>query len=193
MKLETRKIDNSTISDLVALHGRAYLSDHFTNKLSPAQLKRYYLGLAEAGALYSFIMFSDGHPVGFMICGERLNDRVKSFVSENFLDMVWVVIKNPHFIMPKIKAMFTRFSKNSWKSEADVRILSIAVDTTVQGKGYGRHMLETLECRLASNGVKVYGLSVKNENHNAIRFYQRYGFEVELQGESTTYYIKVVR
>ncbi len=52
----------------------------------------------------------------------------------------------------------------------------LAVDPTEQGKGYGRLMLEELECRFTEMGVIKLNLFVVDTNEKVISFYEKLGY-----------------
>ena len=47
-----------------------------------------------------------------------------------------------------------------------------------QGTGAGRFMLDSIRDLIASRGVEKLSLNVNRYNKNAIRFYERYGFQL---------------
>ncbi len=57
----------------------------------------------------------------------------------------------------------------------------------VQGRGFGRHMLDTLFRQLRDEGVAGVHLDVGEDNHNAIAFYEHLGFATVGRGESSFY------
>jgi len=190
MSIKNLTISPEVISDVIQVHKNAYLDDHFTNKLSDKLLEEYYLQLISSDSRFSFILYESNTPVGFVICGSDLNSNVKAFIKANFLSVFVVLIFNPKFFLPKIKAFFTRFSKASWKSNANTRLLSIAVDNSIQGEGYGKKLLIELEARLLDFSHSRYGLSVKNGNKGAISFYLKNGFKKERSDAKSSYFIK---
>ena len=193
MSIKSLDISPDVISDLIQVHKNAYLDDHFTNKLSDKLLKEYYLQLVSSDSRFSFILYESDTPVGFIICGCDLNSNVKAFIRANFLSIFGVLIFNPKFLLPKIKAFFTRFSKTSWKSKANTRLLSIAVNNSIQGKGYGKKLLIELETRLKGGNHTRYGLSVKNGNKGAISFYLNNGFKKERSDAKSSYFLKEIK
>lgn len=190
--IELKEIDELTIDDVVGIHFNAYLDDHFTNALSVAKLKEYYLLLAK-GEVFSFVLYVDARPAGFLLCGEGLNTKVKAYVYKNFLSMVWILLRNPRFLFPKIKSFLTRFRKSKWRSKASVRVLSIAVSKDQQGRGIGKKMMQILEDKLREHHEDTYGLSVKNKNVSAITFYESIGFVKEHSDAKSSYYWKSIK
>lgn len=185
-------IDDSNICQVVAIHRSAYLDDHFSSLMSGKYLERYYEHLLDgASGETSFLLISDTGPVGFVICGVGLNRRVQSFVRENWLHLARIVVTNPRFLVTKARSALTRFSKNKpWSSKAEMRVLSIAVTSARQGEGAGQKMLDHLEHRLRQAGIELYGLSVKNSNGRAIKFYKANNFQLERVDQRSSYFTK---
>lgn len=189
-KIEPINADN--IWSVVSIHRAAYNTDHFSTLMNDMQLSKYYLKLCSGESNFSFLYVHDAQPVGFVICGVGLNQKVQDFLKENLMALFFIVLRHPKFWTRKTKALFTRFSKTKkkWKSLASVRILSIAVNPAIQRAGHGQYMLSKVEELLKEQNVKQYGLSVKKSNANAIRFYLANGFILENQDEFSEYYIK---
>ncbi|MEZ9622785.1 GNAT family N-acetyltransferase [Vibrio sp. 10N.261.55.F6] len=190
-----KSIDKSTIDDVVVVHKMAYLNGHFTSDFDDSLLRAYYEALIVPSSVdYSFIAYVNNNPIGLVLCGTDLNEQVKKFVEHNKFRLSGLILKNPKYILPKIKAIFSRFSKKQgkWESSAKFRLLSIAVSSEYQGKGYGKNLLMELEKRIINKNQNIYGLSVKNENKKAITFYQSLGFRLEKKESKTSYYIKDV-
>lgn len=58
------------------------------------------------------------------------------------------------------------------------RVLLFAVDPQSQGQGVGRGLLRSLQQSMALEDVRQVELEVRADNHRAINFYHRHGFEV---------------
>lgn len=58
------------------------------------------------------------------------------------------------------------------------RVLLFAVDPEWQGRGVGRTLLRSLQQSMTLEDVRQVELEVRADNHRAIDFYQRHGFEV---------------
>lgn len=57
-------------------------------------------------------------------------------------------------------------------------LYDIEMDETQRGKGYGSQALEALEEKLKKRGIKSLLLHVFGYNQDALRLYQRLGFEI---------------
>lgn len=190
-QINFESITKNNINEVCKLHRIAYLEDHFSSHFSDDMLKHYYLELIKGNEQFCLIAFDpDGQAVGFVISGLDLNNNVKKFVNQNIFAISKITFFNPKFIYPKIKSLFTRFSKERWQSKADYRVLSIAVNPSYQGEGIGRLILKEIETRYKFNKINKYGLSVKKSNYKATAFYVKLGFNLEHYDKKSAYYIK---
>lgn len=72
-------------------------------------------------------------------------------------------------------------------AERDGAVEIITIDAVVPGKGAGRALLDALRERAAALGVARLALITTNDNTHALRFYQRYGFDlVALRRDAVT-------
>jgi len=63
------------------------------------------------------------------------------------------------------------------KSHQSARLYNMAVDPVFQGKGFGIRLMRECELEAARRGCDRMTLEVREDNHGAIRFYERLGFE----------------
>ena len=64
--------------------------------------------------------------------------------------------------------------------ENDNFLHNLFIDPQYQGRGAGSALLETVQARFTSTGA----LKCLKKNEQALRFYQRHGWEIESSGES---------
>ena len=66
-----------------------------------------------------------------------------------------------------------------WFARSGVASFSqLAVDTSAQGRGIGRLLLETVEARAAERGATELALSMAEPDDDLRRFYQRHGYRI---------------
>jgi len=191
MRYLTIRAEN--VCQAIAIHRSAYHNDHFTSRLNDQLLADYYIQLTQGEELsqeLSFLALDGDTPIALVVCGKGINSRVKRFVRAHWLKLLPIILINRQFLWAKLKAVFTRFSKSTWKSSANIRLVSIAVHKDSQSNGIGSILLEELERRLRALGQTSYGLSVKKKNIGAIKFYSKHGFAFEYADKATEYYIK---
>ena len=73
-----------------------------------------------------------------------------------------------------------------------MRLLAIGVKKDSENKGIGTQLIQYLDHDLIRNGECIYGLSVKKNNTNAIKFYLKNNFKVEREEGNSIYYIKEI-
>jgi ribosomal protein S18 acetylase RimI-like enzyme len=183
--------DLGKISQVAGIHANAYSAGHFTAGFSLAKLSEYNARLIEASDITILAMGGD-NVLGFVISGFSVSAGVKKFTADNRLWLVVQLLKRPSILLNKLLGLVQSRLNPSKPSSAKFRLLSIATLPGSQSKGVGVAMLKFLEQELLSRDVELYGLSVKNSNIAAIRFYERHGFVKEKSYLGSSYYIKKI-
>lgn len=182
------------------VHHHAYSKKHLTSFFSEKKLIEYYQNIIEASDLSIISLDSESsvmekkeqNVLGFIIAGYHVSNGVSKFLENNKLYVLWVMIKHPTFLMQKIRSIIISRIQRPQLSQADFRLLSIAVDSNSQSHGIGKGMLKFFEEVLHGKKIDCYGLSVKNTNVRAISFYERQGFVLEREHEGAKYYMKSI-
>ena len=185
------KKDASIVSQVAAIHANAYSARHFTAGFSSVKLVEYNSRLIEASDLTILAIDGDG-VLGFIISGYAVSAGVKKFTADNRLWLAFQLLQRPTIFFTKLWGLFRSKLNPVKPSNAKFRLLSIATIPGSQSKGVGAAMLNFLEQELMSKGVESYGLSVKDSNYAAIRFYERHGFVKEKSYLGSSYYIKEI-
>lgn len=183
------KIDAAKITQMGEIHSSAYSAGHFTAGFSLAKLSEYNARLIEASDITILAMDGD-NVLGFVISGFTVSAGVKKFTADNRLWLIVQLLKRPSILLNKLLGLVQAKLNPSKPSSAKFRLLSIATLPGAQSKGVGAAMLKFLEQELLSRGVYLYGLSVKDSNIAATRFYERHEFFKEKSYLGATYYIK---
>lgn len=183
------KMEGNDLPAVAKIHKKAWRADHFSSRLSIPLLQVYYGNILKHNP-YCFVAERNNNIIGFATGGSNTRVAIKEFIKENFFSMLIVVIKNPSFLLSRIKNYFAIMSSsNTVNSIANVRLLAIAVDPEIEGKGVATALLRTLENAVKSDGHKYFGLSVHKDNERAIRLYDSLGWQVEKKEGSAIYYI----
>ena len=200
--MEVRRLSSAGLeghlAGIASVHAAAYDSDHFTSRFTAEKLRCFNRLLIEH-ADFAACALSDDDVSGFVIAGPNVSAGVDAFVRMNRMYLLALLLRDPGELLTKLGVVLRR-GASAWRprqraaghSIASYRLLSIAVAPTAQGKGVGQRLLAALEEHLVSSRVSAYGLSVRNTNVTAIRFYERSGFVCEREGRSTSYYRKDV-
>lgn len=179
------------LPDICAVHMNAYPKGHFTNLLGKPDLSNYYRELILNSDI-SLVAESGRRLVGFLISGTHVAHGVANFTRDNRALLLRILLLNPAMAIEKVTSLtLSRMSKVE-KSKATFRIMSIAVDSKAMRGGIGAFLIRELETMLAGLDVKLIGLSVRKGNQNAIDFYHRIGFAVEMQSRWALYFVKPV-
>lgn len=187
------KISKMEVSDLPAVakvHKKAWREDHFSSRLSIPLLQIYYESILKHNS-YCFVAQRNNNIIGFGAGGSNTRLAIKEFIRENFFSMLMVVIKNPSFLLSRIKNYFAIISStNKVNSIANIRLLAIAVDPDVESHGIGSALMRKLEQEVKADGHRYFGLSVHKDNQMAVKLYEKLGWRVEKKEGSALYYLK---
>ena len=89
----------------VKLHMDSYPNYLFTSRFPRDLLGKFYIKLIE-NCEHNYLIKWDGKPVGLIIAGRNSNVARKSFIKENFVSLLIVLIKNPEFLLKKSLNLF---------------------------------------------------------------------------------------
>lgn len=177
------------IDGIAKVHFNAYSKWHFTSCFSKEKLKAYYQDLINCSDL-SIVAFNKNAVIGFIVAGLNVSKGVTKFTVGNRLYLAILLLTHPNFLIQKVLTKFTSKFNKTKPSEANFRLLSIAVSTNQQSNGIGTQMLSFFETTLKERGVLKYGLSVRSLNKSGVRFYERNGFLFEKEVNKAKYYVK---
>jgi ribosomal protein S18 acetylase RimI-like enzyme len=192
--MEIKIIENATsklIMQVAEIHAGAYSSEHFSAGFTLLMLTEYNARLIEVSDIT--ILAIDGDIVlGYIISGFNFSAGIDKFITDNRLWLLFHISKSPLVLLNKLLGFFRSRLYKKNHSGAKYRLLSIATLPGCQGRGVGSSMLNVLEQELLSRDVDLYGLSVKDSNVAAIRFYEHHGFVKEKSNSGLSYYIKQI-
>lgn len=193
-KVLTRKLCPEDIPAVASIHKAAYRVDHFSAHLTNTLLERMYAELCRENPFPMVATDSSGQVLGFVVgnFAKYIGQARKSFLANNYVAIAASALLSPLALLKKISDRLSIFlSRESFTSQARMRLISIAVAPASQHKAVGKLLLEAFEDNLKQEGVVFYGLSVKENNFSAVRFYQKNGFRVERRcNDGSLYYVK---
>jgi len=76
-----------------------------------------------------------------------------------------------------------------WTGADDCWLEDLFVRDEARGSGLGRALVEAAFERARARGVRRIDLDVNEQNPDALRFYERMGFNLEPKGRGRTFYI----
>jgi ribosomal protein S18 acetylase RimI-like enzyme len=184
-----RALGPSDLPAVAAIHRAAFPSSWLT-KLGNAAVVRYYAWQMEGPhEAYVFGVTTDGKLGGFCFCGV-FPTAIAGYVRQNWALLAWRLLIHPSLLRsPLLAERLQRAFHAFFQREAKARpatgergkrpfdILSIAVDPAVQRMGLGRLMMERARALAGENGFHVMTLMVNPENQQAVRFYEKIGWE----------------
>jgi len=185
-----RKAEEKDIKNICTLHAHAFNEDHFTSTLSNSSLSKFYSTLFKYNN-YNFVAYDENNIlIGFVVAGNKTNHAIDIFIKDNYHVLLLALIKHPQFLFKKMVGLLKKIINKSKSSKVEMRLLSIAVSKNSKEKGIGTALIEYLEENLRKNEIYSYGLSVKKSNSNAIKFYDKNNFKIELEEKNALYYLK---
>lgn len=191
MQLHIDSLTKLDLAHIAAVHVRAFPASALTG-LGTEAVQRYYLwqlsGPHDAVALGAF---ADIQLVGFCFGGVfrgalggflRTN---RAFLVRQVLMRPWL-LSNPLFrdrltnglnILRRVHRQSVLPTPPATPAVRSFGILSIAVNPDIQGGGVGRRLLAEAEQQARQRGFAQMHLTVHPSNTQAIRFYERMGWE----------------
>lgn len=191
MEILTIDVSNyqNYLGEIAAIHKHSYSNRHFTSSFSESKLREYNELLVRHSDL-SLVAVSHDQVMGYLISGQSVSKGVTQFTITNRAYLIGRLAARPWVGLGKLRTLlFSTFIPQE-KSLATYRLLSIATRADDQSRGVGTSLLTALEKQLAIRDIKMYGLSVRQENQRAIGFYERHGFRLEKVAFGSLYFIK---
>lgn len=119
--------------------------------------------------------------IGYIICAEDFDKFQPIFIDEYYSKIYKWEFKRRKSALKSIKSH--EQYKNDYPAHLHIDILP-----EYQHMGLGRKLMDTLCNHLRNKNVKGVMFTVWYKNHNAIKFYEKYGFELIETKETTLVY-----
>lgn len=190
--MRARKIEINDLERISKLHKKIFDSEYFSIHYPIDLLKKFFKKLIERNEYLFVVEDEAGSIVGFVIGGSFTQASVDEFIKENKFAVILVTLKNPILWMQSIKKLYKALFIKKIKSCADIRLYLIGVDPDAHNKGIGRQLINRFEEALRTDGIVSYGLYVKTNNINAIKFYENRGFQFEFKRYDLISFIKLL-
>lgn len=173
----------SEIDKLVYLHQQIF-PEYFLTNLGPDVLRQFYLWFNNSDKTYINVIKSDDRQELFglaMLTGEY-DELFGSFTSSHKILIIKGIFKGLLTLKkPVYLGLYSRlasfFSKNKDRFDYRYSLVSLGVHPDIQHASLGSKLVASIERELEEINVDKYSLSVKKNNPNAIRFYQKMNFK----------------
>lgn len=191
-----RPLDVSDLHEVARVHCAAFPTSALT-KLGTEAVRRYYLWqlTAPTHETYATGAWLESRLAGFCFGGHQPT-MFSGFWAANRGYLLWRLLTHPHLLgnpmfrerlggavqallrtVRRAKASQRTASPAAPAVKLPYDILSIAVDPQLQGAGVGKILMVRAEEEARSNGYHAMTLCVRTDNDQAIRFYERLGWE----------------
>ena len=161
MVLSNAKIEDA--KSVAVLHKLVFGKIHFTTSISISLLMKYFEDLI-AMMKYGIIVKDNDDIVGYLFADTNSGQIINDFLRANFLKVFFYLLRNPLFILEKIRKLFSKFSSKNKNTRSEISLYLIAVDTRLGGRGIGKELIYNFEELLMRNNEKNYMLSVRINN-----------------------------
>jgi ribosomal protein S18 acetylase RimI-like enzyme len=197
---EVRALAGTDVPQVVAVHLRSF-PDFFLTHLGPAFLRRFYAQFVDHDAHVGTVAVTDGRVVGFIVGTTDAPRLYHAFYRRHF---PWIagltalrlltdgyvrrhIVGRLSHVLRAVRALLPGAPRRPPARSSDVpnRLLSIAVDPDLRGRGVARRMLEHFCDQLRDRGCAAVGLTVRTSSHSAIRFYEKTGWQREAAGKDS--------
>lgn len=182
--VEIRNATQNDISEICNFHKRIF-SDYYLSHLGYDVLYSYYNHFIMNPGSITYIAINDNKVIGIALTVKDFENTISKFYKSAKSLIIKGLIKGL-FRLDKVilKNTFSRISKALFLKEDPVTnpkgytLLSLAVDSSFQGKNISQKLIENTEQDLSMLNQSNYYLSVLPGNLRAINFYKKIGFVV---------------
>ena len=187
-----RAISENDITRIIELHLNTFSKNHFTTAFSRDLLRKYFIKLI-INNKFCFVYYDEAEKelLGYVIAGFNTDTAISQFTKENKFSLVLTLLKHPNFLLEKMSTTIKKLTKRN-VSNSQCRLFLIAVNENHRGEGIGRKLVNYFENMLRQCGIKDYGLSVRKENRDAIRFYNNSGYIIDSENSKSISYKKEI-
>lgn len=168
MVISDAKIEDA--KSLAVLHKLVFGKIHFTTNFSICLLTIYFENLITK-MKYGIVIKDNDDIVGYLFAGRNIGQIINNFLKANLLKVLFYLLRNPRFILEKIRELFSKFSSKNKNTRNELSLYLIAVDTRLGRRGIGKELIYHFEELGKRNDEKSYTLSVRKNNQQAIDFY----------------------
>jgi ribosomal protein S18 acetylase RimI-like enzyme len=173
------KLVKEDASEAAEIHMRAFPGFFLTN-LGKSVLTLFYESIINDSSCVAFGIKSDNKLLGFQVSALKSEAIYRHIFQQNFFRFVPYLIirflKNP-FLLFRMIVSYKSATEHKKPDNCNAALLSICVDPSFSGKGFGRELINSLEAELVQKHLNCYSLTTDaNNNFFANQFYLKNGF-----------------
>ncbi|HEX7123252.1 MAG TPA: GNAT family N-acetyltransferase [Gemmatimonadaceae bacterium] len=187
--IEVRPMCREDLVEVTELHLLAFPRAALTSLGKEAVLRYYQWQFEHQRELYATVAVVHGRIAGFSLAG-RLLHPLTGYLKDHRRYLLGATLRHPSLlanpifrdrVMLAVKKLRPRRARSASRREGPrFGVLALAVHPDFQGYGIGQALLDDAECEARRLGVSRIGLTVRLDNDQAIRFYERQGWCREL-------------
>jgi ribosomal protein S18 acetylase RimI-like enzyme len=188
--MNIRQIEKKDVPAIALLHKKSFDMTHFTAFFSTELLSKYIRVLIDYNP-YSYLAEEGDRILGYLIGGNQTAAALNYFLKNYYLKIIFTLLLHPGFIVEKMQSILLKINKVK-VSDIEYKIYIIASLPEAQGRGIGKSLINYFENELRNKGINEYGLSVREQNINAISFYENNNFIRINKIHKSLYYKKIL-
>ncbi|HFI0401215.1 TPA: GNAT family N-acetyltransferase [Streptococcus suis] len=194
MEIKLANLDD--IDEIVKFHKEQF-SDYYLTQLGSSILSRYYTFFITSSVNNCFVVLEKNKIIALALFVNDFEFHISKFYANNKVFLATSIIK-----------ALLGMNRIVWKGTAErvmnlfrtsekafdlpkLTLLSLAVSNCYRGNGIGKKLINFAEEFYIDKEIKSYYLSVLSSNYDAIRFYEKNGFN-KMNSDSRLYYMEKV-
>ncbi len=189
--MDITNVSAENLSEIARVHLAAF-PDSAITLLGEEAARRYYHWLLAGPHDCLAVCAVDGQDLSGFLFGGTFRGAMTGFLKKNRGYLIFRLLSRPWLVANPVvldrlgladrllrKRQARQVTPGAHSLQKSFSILAIAVDPGCQKKGVGRLLMDTAEKTALAQGYQQMHLSVATENHNAIAFYERLGWQKE--------------
>jgi len=173
------KLSKEDASEAAELHIRAFPGFFLTN-LGKSVLTLFYESMINDPSCVAFGIKSNNKLFGFQVSALKSESIYRRIFQQNFFRFVPYLflrfLKNP-FLLFRMIISYKSATEHKKPNDCNATLLSICVDPSLSGKGFGKELIKSLEAELIQKHLSCYCLTTDaNNNFFTNQFYLKNGF-----------------